>query len=152
MSNSNFNAAANEVLALNQRLLDSIAAGDWAAYEALCAPDLTCFEPETLGHLIEGMAFHKFYFDLGASNGPRNVTMASPHVRLLGNDAAIVSYTRLVQRLNAENSPVTSQVEETRVWQRCTSAVGGVADAEPVPRTASSSNWKLVHVHRSPPG
>lgn len=24
---------------------------------------MTCFEPETLGNLIEGMDFHKFYFD-----------------------------------------------------------------------------------------
>lgn len=26
---------------------------------------MTCFEPETLGNLIEGMDFHKFYFDQG---------------------------------------------------------------------------------------
>lgn len=134
MSDSNSDSAANELLALNQRLLESIAAGDWAAYESLCAPNLTCFEPEALGHLVEGMAFHKFYFDLGASTGPRNVTMATPHVRMLGSDAAIVSYTRLVQRMNADNVPVTARVEETRVWQN------GV------------NGWKLVHVHRSPPG
>lgn len=28
---------------------------------------MTCFEPETLGNLIEGMDFHKFYFDQGKS-------------------------------------------------------------------------------------
>ncbi len=91
---------ASEILQLNQRLLESIAAGDWATYESLCAPDLTCFEPEAAGHLVEGMAFHKFYFDLGASSGPRNVTMATPHVRLLGDATAIVAYSRLVQRLD----------------------------------------------------
>lgn len=124
---------AREVLLLNQQLLEAIAGGDWATYEALCSPDLTCFEPEALGHLVEGMAFHKFYFDLGAGTGPRNVTMATPHVRLLGTEAAVVAYSRLVQRLGADGSPVTSRVEETRVWQR------------------SEGGWKLVHVHRSIP-
>ena len=28
-------------------------------------PQLTCFEPEAYGNLIEGMDFHKFYFDNG---------------------------------------------------------------------------------------
>jgi calcium/calmodulin-dependent protein kinase (CaM kinase) II len=124
---------AAEVLALNQRLLEAIGAADWATYQSLCSPDLTCFEPEALGHLVEGMPFHKFYFDLGSSGGARNVTMATPHVRLLGDDAAIVAYTRLVQRLSSDGAPVTSRVEETRVWQR------------------TDRSWKLVHVHRSPP-
>src|SRR5687767_6660255 len=128
------NPIAAEVLELNQRLLDAIAGGDWSTYESLCSSDMTCFEPEALGHLVEGMPFHKFYFDLGAGGGPRNVTMATPHVRLLGSDAAIVAYTRLVQRLGAGDVPVTSRVEETRVWQRV------------------DRSWKLVHVHRSAPG
>ena len=124
---------AAEVLELNQRLLDAIGTGDWPVYESLCAADLTCFEPETRGHLVEGMAFHKYYFELGPGAGARNVTMATPHVRLLGEDAAIVAYTRLVQRLESDGSPVTSRVEETRVWQRV------------------DRSWKLVHVHRSAP-
>jgi calcium/calmodulin-dependent protein kinase (CaM kinase) II len=127
-------ASAKEVLQLNQRLLESIAAGDWATYESLCAPDMTCFEPEAAGHLVEGMAFHKFYFDLGAASGPRKVTMATPHVRLLGDATAILAYSRLVQRLDANGSPITSRVEETRVWQR------------------TAAGWRLVHVHRSAPG
>ena len=28
-------------------------------------PQLTCFEPETCGNLIEGLDFHRFYFDNG---------------------------------------------------------------------------------------
>ena len=38
--------AAEEVLAINRRLLDAIASGDWKLYEDLCDPHLTCFEPE----------------------------------------------------------------------------------------------------------
>ena len=29
----------------------------------LCDDDLTAFEPEALGNLVEGLHFHKFYFD-----------------------------------------------------------------------------------------
>lgn len=32
-------------------------------FRKLCDPSMTCFEPEALGNLIEGMDFHKFYFD-----------------------------------------------------------------------------------------
>jgi hypothetical protein len=44
-----------EVLGLTEKLLRSIAEGDWATYEELCAPDMTCFEPEARGHLVEGL-------------------------------------------------------------------------------------------------
>ena len=83
-----------ELLALNQKLLDSIFAGEWKVYAALCADDVTCFEPEGQGHLIHGLAFHKFYFDLpaGAAQVKPQVTMASPVVRPLGADAALVMY------------------------------------------------------------
>ena len=127
------NPATAEVLELNQRLLEAIGSADWSVYASLCSPDLTCFEPEALGHLVEGMAFHKFYFDLGTAGGARNVTMVAPHVRLLGDAAAIVAYTRLIQRTGADGVPVTARVEETRIWQRF------------------DRSWKLVHVHRSIP-
>ncbi len=29
----------------------------------ICDPGLTCFEPEALGNLVEGMDFHRFYFE-----------------------------------------------------------------------------------------
>ena len=45
-------ATTNELLALNQRLLKSIAAGDWATYQELCDPTLTCFEPEARGQWL----------------------------------------------------------------------------------------------------
>lgn len=126
--------AEAEVLACNEQLLNAIAKADWATYEKLCDPTLSCFEPEAHGHLVTGMAFHKFYFDLGASDGPRTTTMASPHVRLLGSDVAIVSYVRLTQRVEASAGPVVSQIEETRVWQR------------------QQGHWRHVHFHRSAPG
>jgi len=34
-------------------------------FRSLCDPKITCFEPETIGNLVEGLDFHKFYFDTG---------------------------------------------------------------------------------------
>jgi hypothetical protein len=120
-----------ELLQVNQRLLDSIAVGDWSAYQELCHPELTCFEPEARGQLVEGLAFHKFYFDLGAPSSPRNTTMASPRVLVLGEDVAVVAYVRLVQRIGDDEKPVTVRSEETRVWQRI------------------DGRWRHMHFHRS---
>jgi calcium/calmodulin-dependent protein kinase (CaM kinase) II len=122
-----------ELLQLNQRLLDSIANGDWATYAELCDPSLTAFEPEARGQLVAGLPFHQFYFQLGGVTGQHTTTMASPHVRLIG-DAAIVAYVRLNQRVDPLGEPVVTSVEETRIWQR------------------QSGRWRHVHFHRSLPG
>jgi hypothetical protein len=120
-----------QVLDANARLLQSIDAGDWASYAALCDSQITCFEPEARGNLVSGLPFHKFYFDLPSSGTPRLSSMSSPFVRIAG-DAAVVCYVRLVQKLDAQGHPITQAVEETRIWQR----MGGV--------------WKHIHFHRSP--
>jgi calcium/calmodulin-dependent protein kinase (CaM kinase) II len=123
--------AVSELLSLNQRLLDAIASADWATYTELCDPSLTCFEPEAAGHLVQSMAFHEHYFKLGPVAGEHCTTMASPHVRVMG-DAAVVSYVRLNQRV-VDGAPVTRAVEETRVWQ------------------CIDGRWRHVHFHRSKP-
>ncbi len=102
----------NELLAINRRLLESIAAGDWATYEELCDPTLTCFEPEARGQWVEGMEFHHFYFKLGGAAGPLNITVSTPHVRVMG-DVAVISFIRLVQKVDAGGNPVTARSEET---------------------------------------
>ena len=107
-----------QIMELSHYLLDSVANGDWDAYQALCDPTISAFEPESRGHLIEGLPFHKHYFDLGASNKPINTTITAPHVRFLGADVAVVSYIRLLQTLDDENRPITHRWEETRIWER----------------------------------
>jgi calcium/calmodulin-dependent protein kinase (CaM kinase) II len=125
--------AETELLALSAKLLKAIDAADWSTYAALCDASITCFEPEACGQLIAGLPFHQFYFDLaqGATPSPRQSTIAAPHVRLLG-DAAVVSYVRVVQKLDGSGSPVSVAAHETRVWQK------------------QSGGWKHVHFHRSP--
>jgi hypothetical protein len=122
----------DDLLQLNQKLLDSIVTGDWNTYQSLCDPSLTCFEPEAMGQLVEGMGFHHFYFQLAGTPTPRHTLMASPHVRVMA-DVAVISYVRLNQRVLADGSPVTRSVEETRVWQK------------------QNGVWKHVHFHRSAP-
>src|SRR6516162_2696823 len=119
-----------ELLHLNQRLLDSIAGADWATYQELCDPSLTAFEPEATGQLVEGLPFHRYYFDLGGIRGRHQTTMCNPHVRLMG-DVAVIAYMRLVQRIGPDGNAVTLGNAETRIWQR------------------RDGRWRHVHFHRS---
>ncbi len=75
---------ADELVELTQKLLTSIATGDWKTYEQLCDASLTAFEPEGRGHLIHGLPFHKFYFDLGPAKNPPQNSISQPHVRVCG--------------------------------------------------------------------
>jgi len=131
MADPTNDSVAQELLQLNQRLLDAIADGDWKTYAELCDPAITAFEPEARGHLIEGLDFHQFYFDLGGAAGPHNTTMSSPNVWMLGSEAGVVSYVRLVQKLDSAGNPIVAMSEETRVWLR------------------RDGKWKHVHFHRS---
>ena len=129
-TSSTESSAECELIKWTGRLLDAIADGEWSAYAGSCDPTLSCFEPEARGHLVQGMPFHRFYFDL-ASSTPGNMTIASPHVRFLGTDVAVVSYVRLVQQLDSDDQPQTQSFEETRIWHR------------------QNESWRLVHFHRS---
>ena len=101
------------------------------------ADDLTCFEPEARGQLVEGLAFHEFYFRLPSDPAkparPVTNTLASPVVRLLSETVAVVAAMRLTQTLDDAGRPVTKPCEETRIWQKI------------------DGRWKHVHFHRSPP-
>ena len=97
----------DELLVLTQRLLDCISSGDCETYESLCDPALTCFEPETKGHLVEGPEFHRFYFVNSHGKSVRADTMVEPRVELLGEDGATVCYVRLVQKKDEDGRDVT---------------------------------------------
>lgn len=125
-------AVIQEVLAASRKLLVSIDSGNWAEYVKLCDETITCFEPEALGHLVEGLPFHEFYFKLPGSGTPRQSTMASPLVRVLSETSAVVTYVRVVQKLDGQGAPVSVAAMETRVWQKQDGA------------------WKHVHFHRTP--
>jgi len=122
-----------EILAINQSMLESVVGGDWPRYATFCAADLSCFEAETNGHLVEGLPFHQYYFNLPASATPATavtVTMARPHLRWLSDNAVVLSYTRLTQGISG-GEPITASCCETRIWHR------------------QNDQWQQVHVHRS---
>ncbi|XP_059388662.1 calcium/calmodulin-dependent protein kinase type II subunit gamma-like isoform X2 [Carassius carassius] len=109
-----------EIIKITEQLIEAVNNGDFEAYTRICDPCLTSFEPEALGNLVEGMDFHKFYFEhlLSKNNKPVHTTILNPHVHLIGEDAACIAYIRLTQYIDSQGRPRSCQSEETRVWHR----------------------------------
>ncbi|KAM7053147.1 calcium/calmodulin-dependent protein kinase type II subunit delta isoform 2-T2 [Acridotheres tristis] len=122
-----------EIIKVTEQLIEAINNGDFEAYTKICDPGLTSFEPEALGNLVEGMDFHRFYFEnaLSKSTKPIHTIILNPHVHLVGEDAACIAYIRLTQYMDGSGMPKTMQSEETRVWHR------------------RDGKWQNVHFHRS---
>ncbi|XP_037536131.1 calcium/calmodulin-dependent protein kinase type II subunit gamma isoform X11 [Nematolebias whitei] len=113
-------ARKQEIIKMTEQLIEAINNGDFEAYTRICDPGLTSFEPEALGNLVEGMDFHKFYFDnlLSKNSKPVHTTILNPHVHLIGEEAACIAYIRLTQYIDSQGRPRSCQSEETRVWHR----------------------------------
>ncbi|XP_035848317.1 calcium/calmodulin-dependent protein kinase type II subunit gamma-like isoform X45 [Sander lucioperca] len=113
-------ARKQEIIKMTEQLIEAINNGDFEAYTRICDPGLTSFEPEALGNLVEGMDFHKFYFEnlLSKNSKPVHTTILNPHVHLIGDDAACIAYIRLTQFMDGQGRPRSCQSEETRVWHR----------------------------------
>ncbi|XP_032370888.1 calcium/calmodulin-dependent protein kinase (CaM kinase) II beta 1 isoform X48 [Etheostoma spectabile] len=122
-----------EIIKITEQLIEAINNGDFEAYAKICDPGLTSFEPEALGNLVEGMDFHRFYFEnlLAKNSKPIHTTILNPHVHLIGEDAACIAYIRLTQYVDNQGRPRSSQSEETRVWHR------------------RDSKWQNIHFHCS---
>mmetsp|Transcript_62679 Transcript_62679/g.130044 ORF Transcript_62679/g.130044 Transcript_62679/m.130044 type:complete len:144 (+) Transcript_62679:65-496(+) len=127
----------DEMLSLNALLMQAVGEGNYGFYELACDKKLSCFEPEAKGHLVTGLNFHKYYFDLKeqmtkeetASKLTTQSTMSSPSITwLCQRQAAIVCFKRLVQ--SGTNTVAT---EETRVWEF----------------SSDLKQWKMMHFHRS---
>ena len=128
--------------------LQSIFDGDLETYHATSVEDLTLYEWFVTPHRIDGLPFHDFMIieagredtsgialdpkPDGASIDKERVRfdLANYHEQVYG-DAAICSYTLLLSR-GSNEGVVVSSYNESRVLIR------------------ESSNWKVVHVHKSP--
>ncbi|XP_048195302.1 calcium/calmodulin-dependent protein kinase type II subunit beta isoform X13 [Perognathus longimembris pacificus] len=126
-------ARKQEIIKTTEQLIEAVNNGDFEAYAKICDPGLTSFEPEALGNLVEGMDFHRFYFEnlLAKNSKPIHTTILNPHVHVIGEDAACIAYIRLTQYIDGQGRPRTSQSEETRVWHR------------------RDGKWQNVHFHCS---
>jgi len=125
-------ARKSEIIRSTELLLEAISCNDFESYARLCDPNMTAFEPEAIGNLVEGLDFHKFYFDnLKNNRHTTNTSILNPHVHLLGDDAAAIGYVRVTQTIDKNGHPHTHQSEETRIWHR------------------RDGRWVNVHFHRS---
>ncbi|KAJ1528444.1 hypothetical protein ONE63_006856 [Megalurothrips usitatus] len=132
LSTSSYGSARKqEIIKMTEQLIEAINTGDYEGYTKICDPHLTAFEPEALGNLVEGMDFHKFYFDNGKNCKALNTTILNPHVHLMGDEAACIAYVRLTQYMDKQGQAHTHQSEETRVWHK------------------RDNKWQNVHFHRS---
>uniref|UniRef100_A0A671WZ86 calcium/calmodulin-dependent protein kinase n=1 Tax=Sparus aurata TaxID=8175 RepID=A0A671WZ86_SPAAU len=110
-----------EIIKITEQLIEAINNGDFEQWVNLCNVSLSSFlKTCALGNLVEGMDFHKFYFEnlLSKNSKPVHTTLLNPHVHLIGEDAACVAYIRLTQFVDTTGRPRSSQSEETRVWHR----------------------------------
>ncbi|XP_072154314.1 calcium/calmodulin-dependent protein kinase type II alpha chain isoform X4 [Bemisia tabaci] len=128
-----YQARKQEIIKMTEQLIEAINTGDYEAYTKICDPHLTAFEPEALGNLVEGMEFHKFYFEnvVGKNCKAINTTILNPNVHMLGEDAACIAYVRLTQYMDKQGTAHSQQCEETRVWHK------------------RDNKWQNVHFHRS---
>ncbi|XP_042278031.1 calcium/calmodulin-dependent protein kinase (CaM kinase) II beta 1 isoform X1 [Thunnus maccoyii] len=133
LSLSSSQTRKQEIIKITEQLIEAINNGDFEAYAKICDPGLTSFEPEALGNLVEGMDFHRFYFEnlLAKNSKPIHTTILNPHVHLIGEDAACIAYIRLTQYVDGQGRPRSSQSEETRVWHR------------------RDTKWQNIHFHCS---
>uniref|UniRef100_A0A667XPI5 calcium/calmodulin-dependent protein kinase n=1 Tax=Myripristis murdjan TaxID=586833 RepID=A0A667XPI5_9TELE len=122
-----------DIIKVTEQLIEAISNGDFESYTKMCDPAVTAFEPEALGNLVEGLDFHRFYFEnLWSKNSkPVHTTILNPHIHLVGEEAACIAYIRVTQYIDANGTPRTAQSEETRVWHR------------------RDGKWQIVHFHRS---
>ena len=125
-----------EIIKLTEQIVTASGECDMETLSNLCDPGITVFKPESLGNLLIGAEYTKFYSDSLNSmileySGYTNTSILHPKVYFLSEDAACISYVRLTQFLNKEGSPKTAQHEETRVWHR------------------KNGLWLNVHFHQS---
>ncbi|NWU62363.1 KCC2D kinase, partial [Pterocles burchelli] len=116
-------ARKQEIIKVTEQLIEAINNGDFEAYTKICDPGLTSFEPEALGNLVEGMDFHRFYFENGKHSFFISVNL---HLFLV----FCCTHSHIIGHLG-NGMPKTMQSEETRVWHR------------------RDGKWQNVHFHRS---
>jgi len=171
-----------EIVKLTESIIESINNGDLEQYTKLADPHMTAFEPESLGNLVAGLDFHRFYFDNsvsqqqqsgGAANGGKylsggssiygkNTTILNPHVHLLGDDAAVIAFVRLTQAYESITQQQGGQ-QQNASSSSGTNAVATTTTTTLLTPTTSQSEetqcwqrkdgkWQMVHVHRSTSG
>ncbi|NXL85262.1 KCC2D kinase, partial [Alectura lathami] len=130
-------ARKQEIIKVTEQLIEAINNGDFEAYTKICDPGLTSFEPEALGNLVEGMDFHRFYFENGKHSffisvweGGIVFFIWSSAIYMYIFVCFCCTHSYIIEHFRS-GMPKTMQSEETRVWHR------------------RDGKWQNVHFHRS---
>ncbi|KAF1500669.1 Calcium/calmodulin-dependent protein kinase type II delta chain, partial [Eudyptula minor] len=129
-------ARKQEIIKVTEQLIEAINNGDFEAYTKICDPGLTSFEPEALGNLVEGMDFHRFYFENGKQSffhlreSSSEYYFFSEFCYMCFSVCFCCAHPHIIGHLGY-GMPKTMQSEETRVWHR------------------RDGKWQNVHFHRS---
>jgi ketosteroid isomerase-like protein len=126
------------------RHLQAIQDNDVQTYRATSAEDLTVYEWWVTPHRIDGLPFHEFMINADAQRStvfgsegqkekqslPTRFDLSNLHIQRYG-DFAIASYTLLISTSLPDGEQVVAH-NESRVMVKI------------------DSEWKVVHVHKSP--
>jgi hypothetical protein len=132
----------DDLLQATVKLCQGLDTGNYKIYQQYCHPEVTVFEPQAQGQLVEGMDLRNFKFNLGHATDRLSLsqmlcsTVVAPKVTILNSGVGLVLYTRLLQKPGHPELGYVEAYNETGVWQRLKNDNGG-------------SDWKLVHYHRS---
>ena len=120
----------NEIKNVLLELLNAIHSGDVSTYNKLATEDLTCFEPETNGNPVDGLAFHQFFMENSIQTGKYHLELVRPIIRLVSEDVAYASYTLIINKIVDGEFKIKS-ANETRIFKMM------------------NNEWKMIHFHRS---
>lgn len=123
------NEKEQEIYDLLLKMLHAIKQGDADTYTRLTSKELTCIEPETGGHIVDGLPFHLFLVERTSNDQEYHIEVVNPKIKVY-DDTAYTSYTLIVTRWD-EGEPVFNQFYETRIFHK------------------EHGLWKMVHFHRS---
>ncbi len=131
----------DEIETFLRRHLQGIMENDLQAYHETTADDLTLYEWWVTPHRLDGLPFHDFMMEANAQRGtvfgaegqePVKVRFDLSNLRIQRyGDCAIASYTLLTSTAGASGVTVAAH-NESRVMVKF------------------ESDWKVVHVHKSP--
>ena len=110
-------------------LLHAVQTADIDTYLDLVNEQVTCFEPETRGHLLRGIGLHRFLVEKSDPTETYHIELIDPVVRVTG-DMAFVAYTLHLTEIRGEEEIIQSE-SVTRIFQR------------------EARGWQMIHFHRS---
>ena len=126
------NEKTDEIWQFLDKHLTSIYTQDAETYKATTSEDLSLYEWFVTPHRQDGLDFHFFMIDHAwAGTGDFRYDLLEPRLQLYG-DTAVVSYTFMLTKANADGSLTHRSHNESRVLVK------------------GDKGWRVVHVHKSP--